>query len=79
MLEFPEEQGPDLLVELERLEAKVQEVTDSIEKLREEKRTLERECGRLERQCEQLRGERSVTVGRLTSLIAKVDALRGEA
>jgi predicted nuclease with TOPRIM domain len=79
MLEIPDEQGQDVLAELEQLESKVQEVTILIERLREEKRTLERECGRLERQCELLRGERSVTVGRLTSLIAKVDALRGEA
>jgi uncharacterized coiled-coil DUF342 family protein len=72
MLEFPEEQGRDLPAELDRLEEMVREVSGSIERLREEKRNLEQEC-------ERLRGERSITVGRLSALIAKVDALRGEA
>lgn len=60
----------DLMVELERLEEKVREVSSVIERLREEKRALEQECA-------QLREERLTTVGRLSSLIDKVDALRG--
>ena len=61
----------DLMVELERLEEKLRDVTAVIERLREEKRALEQECA-------QLRAERLTTVGRLSGLIDKVDALRGE-
>ena len=64
-------QEKDLLGELERLEALVQEVSREVQHLREEKRKLEREC-------EQLRVERSATVERLSRVIEKVDALRGE-
>lgn len=61
----------NLLSELDLLEEKIQEITRTVETLREEKRALEREC-------EHLRGERTVTVERLTHLIQKVDALRGD-
>jgi predicted nuclease with TOPRIM domain len=61
----------ELLSELDRLEEKVREITLVVQRLREEKRQLERAC-------ESLRGERQVMVGRLSSLIEKVDAIRGE-
>ena len=71
MYESVETQEQDLLAELDRLDEKVQEVTRLVQALREEKRTLEREC-------ERLRAERQSTVGRLSHLIERVDALRGE-
>jgi FtsZ-binding cell division protein ZapB len=62
---------PELLLELDRLEEKVRDITQAVQKLRAEKAELERAC-------ESLRSERQVMVRRLSSLIEKVDALRGE-
>jgi predicted nuclease with TOPRIM domain len=71
MLEAATEVDRDLLGELDRLERIIQEVQATMRKLRDENRVLEGECARL-------REERNVTVDRLTRLIDKVDALRGE-
>jgi chromosome segregation ATPase len=78
--------------ELGLLEARVAEAADLVLRLREERAALAREretllheCGDLRRECESfrrdhdaLRREREETAARLTQIIAKVDALRGE-
>jgi len=71
MLEVTGLQDEDLLTELDRLEQRVQEISALVHQLREQN-------GALERECERLRQERSATVGRLSHLIERVDALRGE-
>ena len=78
MLESNAVQEEDLLTELDRLEQRLQEITAVVQGLREERRRLEHQCDSLRQECERLRQERSATVGRLTHLIEKVDALRGE-
>jgi hypothetical protein len=69
----PSSEAPegDLLSELDQLEEKILQITRTTERLREDRRSLEGECQRL-------RSERSLTVGRLSQLIRKVDALREE-
>ena len=78
--------------ELALLEARVAEAAELVVRLREERtalagesETLRRECGELRRECESLRRdhdalrrEREEAAARLTQIIAKVDALRGE-
>jgi chromosome segregation ATPase len=78
--------------ELGLLEARVAEAAELVLRLREERTALAnerellaRECGELRRECaslrsdqEMLRREREETAVRLTQIIAKVDALRGE-
>jgi FtsZ-binding cell division protein ZapB len=78
--------------ELGLLEASVAEAADMVLRLREERavlagerETLLRECSELRRERESfrrdhdaLRRERDETAARLTQIIAKVDALRGE-
>jgi chromosome segregation ATPase len=78
--------------ELDLLEVRVAEAADLVLRLREERaafagerETLLRECGELRCECESfrrdhdaLRREREETAARLTRIIAKVDALRGE-
>lgn len=80
----------DLMSELDHLERLIQAVTASMEEMREEGARLRQEAARLreeavrqedlkrelEQECERLRHERSLTVGRLSHLIQKVDALR---
>ena len=71
--------GSELTTELTELEAKVFEVAAVIERLQGENDQLRRELHAVRRECELLRQERGQAVGRLNRIIAKVDALRGEA
>lgn len=88
----PVEPAIGLSGELGLLEARVAEAADVVLRLREERSVLvseremlARECGELRRECaslrsdqEVLRREREEAAARLTQIIAKVDALRGE-
>jgi uncharacterized coiled-coil DUF342 family protein len=71
MTDQTEQMERELLSEMDRLEEKVAEIARTVHRLQEEKRELERQCA-------ELRNERSITVGRLSNLIDKVDSLRGE-
>jgi hypothetical protein len=72
------ESSDALLPELEALEERLHELVLLVRRLREENAALREQGAQLGRERETLRRERGLVSARLTQIIAKVDALRGE-
>lgn len=77
-LEAGGERAESLLPELEALEGRLQELAQWIRSLREENNALRSREAELLRERETLWRERGLVSARLTEIIAKVDAVRGE-